>query len=62
VEVVDTNAGIDVGNALLSLAADHRSDLIVMGGYGHSRFREVVLGGATETVLRTMTVPVLLAH
>ncbi len=36
--------------------------LLVMGGYGHARFREILLGGVTETVLRQMTVPVLMAH
>ncbi len=54
--------GINIGNALLSLAADLSSDLLVMGGYGHSRFRELLLGGATRTVLESMTVPVLMAH
>jgi nucleotide-binding universal stress UspA family protein len=54
--------GIDVGNALLSLAADRQSDLIVMGGYGHARLRELLLGGVTETILHTMTAPVLMAH
>lgn len=53
---------IDVGNALLSHAADKGTDLLVMGGYGHSRLREAVLGGATRTVLQSMTVPVLMAH
>ena len=52
----------DVGDALLSLAADTRADLLVMGCYGHSRTREWVLGGATQTVLRSMTLPVLMAH
>lgn len=56
--VVESN----VGNALLSLAADLSSDLIVMGCYGHSRFREVVLGGVTRTLLESMTVPVLMSH
>lgn len=50
------------GEALLSIAADLGSDLIVMGAYGHTRFREVVLGGVTRTVLQSMTVPVLMAH
>lgn len=54
--------GIDVGNALLSYLADVGSDLLVMGGYGHSRLREAVLGGATRTILESMTVPVLMAH
>lgn len=53
---------IDVGNALLSHAADRDSDLLVMGCYGHSRLREWVLGGATKTILRSMTVPVVMAH
>jgi nucleotide-binding universal stress UspA family protein len=50
------------GEAILSLAADVGADLIVMGCYGHSRAREFVLGGATRTVLESMTVPVLMAH
>ena len=50
------------GEALLSLAADVRADLLVMGCYGHSRLRELVLGGASRSILRSMTVPVLMAH
>jgi len=53
---------IDVGNVLLSRAADLSSDLIVMGAYGHSRFSELVLGGATRTMFESMTVPVLMSH
>lgn len=53
---------IDVGEWLLSRAADLGSDLIVMGAYGHSRLRELVLGGATRTMLQSMTVPVLMSH
>jgi nucleotide-binding universal stress UspA family protein len=53
---------IDGGNALLSLAADQQAGLIVMGGYGHTRFRELLLGGVTRTVLESMTVPVLMSH
>jgi nucleotide-binding universal stress UspA family protein len=52
----------DVGNVILSRAADLGVDLIVMGVYGHSRMREFVLGGVSRTVLRSMTVPVLMAH
>jgi nucleotide-binding universal stress UspA family protein len=51
-----------VGDALLSLAADTSADLLVMGCYGHSRAREWVLGGATRVILKSMTVPVLMAH
>lgn len=52
----------DVGNALLSYAADRGSDLLVMGGYGHSRLREWVLGGATRSLLTQMTIPVVMSH
>ncbi len=57
-----TTSDIDVGNVLLSRAADNQIDLIVMGAYGHSRFRELVLGGATKELLKHMTVPILMAH
>jgi nucleotide-binding universal stress UspA family protein len=53
---------IDVGNQLLSLAADFGTDLVVMGAYGHSRTYEMVLGGVTRTILASMTVPVLMSH
>ena len=52
----------DIGNTILSAAADFGSDMIVMGGYGHSRAREFVLGGATRAVLKAMTVVVLMSH
>ncbi|MCW7541198.1 universal stress protein [Aquabacterium sp. A7-Y] len=54
--------GADVGDLMQSLAADLSADLLVMGCYGHSRARELVLGGASRTVLRSMTLPVLMAH
>ena len=50
------------GNTMLSMAADLGADLMVMGCYGHSRARELVLGGASRTVLESMTLPVLMAH
>ena len=53
---------IDVGDWLLSRAFDLEIDLIVMGAYGHSRLRELVLGGVTRSILRHMTVPVLMSH
>jgi len=53
---------LDVGNQLLSRAFDLSADLIVMGAWGHSRLRELVLGGVTRTLLESMTVPVLMAH
>jgi len=52
----------DAGNGLLSLAADVDADWLVMGCYGHSRARELVLGGASRTILQSMTLPVLMAH
>jgi len=56
------SAGIGAGNALLSRASDLEADLLVMGAYGHSRVRELLLGGATRTVLESMTLPILMAH
>jgi nucleotide-binding universal stress UspA family protein len=54
--------GIEVGDELLARAADLQSDLIVMGAYGHSRLREIVLGGVTRNLMSHMTAPVLMAH
>lgn len=51
-----------VAEALLSHAADTDADLIVMGGLGHTRLWELVLGGVTRTMLSSMTVPVLMSH
>lgn len=63
---LETHAGgaddSEVGERLLSMAADVGADLLVMGCYGHGRTREWVLGGATRTVLSSMTLPVLMAH
>ena len=58
----DVAPDADVGSLILSRAMDHGCDLIVMGIYGHSRLRELVLGGASRTVLASLTVPVLMAH
>src|SRR5690554_3125030 len=60
--LVKKSDGIGVGNVILNTASDLRSDLIVMGAYGHSRMRQWVMGGASRTLLSSMTVPVLLAH
>ena len=63
VEVERIVAGdVDVADMLLSHAADADTDFIVMGGYGHARLREFVLGGATRNILRSMTAPVLMSH
>jgi len=53
---------VDVPNIILSHIAAQSSDLLVMGAYGHSRLRELVLGGVTRAMLHDMTVPVLMAH
>ena len=57
-----TGGNIDVADALLSHAADSGADFMVMGGYGHSRLREFVLGGVTHSIFRSMTVPALMSH
>lgn len=61
-EVSPQAGAVEVGPCILSLAYDLGSDLIVMGGYGHSRLREMLLGGATAAILESMTVPVLMSH
>ena len=53
---------IDVSNTILSYAAEAGADLIVMGGYGHSRLREFILGGTTRGMLASMTKPTLMSH
>ena len=57
-----TRDNLDVANVLLSHSADSDANFIVMGGYGHSRLREFVLGGVTRTILHSMMVPVLMSH
>ena len=53
---------LDIENVILSYAADSGTDFIVMGGYGHSRLREFILGGVTRGMLASMTAPVLMSH
>jgi nucleotide-binding universal stress UspA family protein len=53
---------IGVADALLSYAADSSADFVVMGGYGHSRLREFMLGGVTRSMLHSMTAPTLMSH
>jgi nucleotide-binding universal stress UspA family protein len=57
-----TKGDIAIEDALLSYAADSGADFMVMGGYGHSRLREFILGGVTRGILASMTVPVLMSH
>jgi len=52
----------NAGDALLEEAAKHQGPLLVMGAYGHWRWREWVFGGVTQRVLSTTTVPVLMIH
>jgi nucleotide-binding universal stress UspA family protein len=51
-----------VGDSMLSAVADNGIDLLVMGGYGHSRLRELAFGGATRAILQSMTCPVMMSH
>ena len=53
---------LTIEDAILSYAADSGADFMVMGGYGHSRLREFILGGVTRGILATMTVPVFMSH
>ena len=53
---------LEPSDVLLNRVADLSADMIVMGAYGHSQLRELVLGGVTRDVLRQMTVPVVMAH
>ena len=57
-----TDGSIADSDALLSYASDLGADLIVVGGYGHSRARELVLGGVSRGLLQHMTVPLLISH
>jgi nucleotide-binding universal stress UspA family protein len=54
--------GVDVAATILSHAADSGAQFMVLGGYGHSRLREFILGGVTRNILAAMTVPVLMSH
>jgi nucleotide-binding universal stress UspA family protein len=52
----------EIQPSLLSIATDESLDLLVMGGYGHSRLQETVFGGVTRAMFQSMTVPVLFSH
>lgn len=60
--VCQPKSGLSVGGNVLMHVQDVDADLLVMGGYGHARWREVVLGGATNSVLEGATRPVLFSH
>ncbi len=56
------SAGANAGGSLLAAAQEEGATLLVMGGYGHTPWRELLFGGATREVIATMTLPVLLSH
>jgi len=62
VEVTAADAGQDDGQALLAFASSRGADLLVMGAYGHSRFREFLLGGMTRTALSASPIPLWMCH
>ena len=62
VEVLPPQKSKRIGDALLAFARQHSTDLLVMGGYGHTRFREFLLGGVTRTVLAESDIPILMSH
>jgi nucleotide-binding universal stress UspA family protein len=63
VELKRLSAGnVDVPAAITAHATETGADFMVMGGYGHSRLREFILGGVTRTVLTSSTIPVLMSH
>jgi nucleotide-binding universal stress UspA family protein len=53
---------LDAADAILTTVMEQGCDLVVMGSYGHSRWRQAILGGATRSLLRQMSVPVLMSH
>lgn len=62
VRKLTVSSGGSIASAILNEVSDQGADLLVMGGYGHSRLKEMVLGGVTREILASMTVPVLMAH
>jgi nucleotide-binding universal stress UspA family protein len=51
-----------IADTILAQVAEERADLLVMGGYGHSRVRELLFGGVTRSILENTTIPILVAH
>lgn len=62
VQVKQDKTDLEIGDALLRTASENNADLIVMGCYGHTRFREILLGGVTRSMLEKAAIPVLVAH
>lgn len=61
-ETRQSDGNADVGDAILTAAADMKADMLVMGAHGHSRLKELIFGGATHDVLDRMQLPVLMSH
>jgi len=61
IEVI-TDSKAKPGDSIIARASEISADIIVMGAYGHSRLREIILGGVTRKLLRQMTVPVFISH
>ena len=59
---VSRNSAESTGDTILAFAESHSHDLVVMGAYGHSRWREIILGGATHSIIKHLKVPVLMSH
>ncbi len=57
-----SRGNLDIADVLLSHVTDSNADFMIMGGYGHSRLREFILGGVTRSMLQSMTVPTLMSH
>ncbi|MEM7443508.1 MAG: universal stress protein [Pseudomonadota bacterium] len=57
-----TSPTLEPADVLLNNVSDRGADLVVMGGYGTPRLREIVMGGMTRSILRHMTVPILMSH
>jgi nucleotide-binding universal stress UspA family protein len=60
--VTAASGGLGVGDVIIGQATDMGAEMVVMGAYGHSRLRELVLGGATQSMLDHMPIPALLSH
>ena len=57
-----TTETANIQSSILSIAADESINILVMGGYGHSRLKETVFAGVTREMLESMTVPTLMSH
>jgi nucleotide-binding universal stress UspA family protein len=62
VEIATRFSAHETGKSILATCKELNADLLIMGGYAHSRFREMILGGTTRTVLEEMSIPVMMSH